>query len=106
MRRRELGLPCITEATPQMTNRFVSFLKKAGQVLVSAEPLIAQAMPELAPLLNLFIPAKNQAAATTVETAVVSDVALMSQSVLSVETAANVFTQSGSSVTGAQKAAA
>jgi hypothetical protein len=101
-----IGLPCNAEATPKMSNRFVSFLKKAGQVLVAAEPIVAEALPALAPLLNLVTPKKDQAVVATVESAVVSDVALMSQSVLSVETAANVFAQGGSTVTGAQKAQA
>jgi hypothetical protein len=89
-----------------MTSKFVSFLKKAGQVIVAGANIAGQIDPVLLPLLNLAIPASKQAAAQTIETSVESDFSLMSQSVMSAETMGATLTASGTTVTGAQKAQA
>jgi hypothetical protein len=98
--------PQLTEEQIEMTNRFISFLKKAGQILVAAEPIEAELLPQLAPLLNLALPQKSQAAAVAVENTAQSEIGLMTQNVLAAETMANTLAASGTTVTGAQKAAA
>lgn len=89
-----------------MANKFVSFLKKAGEIVVAGAAVAAQYEPMLAPLLNLFIPASKQATAQTIETKAISEISLLSSSVLQAETMASTLASSGTSVTGAQKAAA
>jgi hypothetical protein len=85
-----------------MTNRFVSFLKKAGQILSAGLPIAADVFPILAPIANLMVPAGSQATAVKVETVTQSEIALMSASVFAAEKMGNVLTDK--TITGADKA--
>jgi hypothetical protein len=86
-----------------MTNKFVSFLKKAGQVIASAAMIAEEFYPALAPLVNAVLPAKDQAKAASVEATVSSDISSVSSVVMSVEGISATLTQP---LSGAQKAAA
>ncbi len=88
-----------------MANRFVGFLKKAGQLTIAAAPIAEQFMPILTPFLNLALPQKSQAIAAT-GAKIESEVSLMSQSVMTAETIGNILISKGVGITGPQKAAA
>jgi hypothetical protein len=89
-----------------MTNRFVSFLKKAGQVLSAGTSIAAEFFPVLAPFINIAIPAAVRPAAVAIESKVESEVSLMSQAVMSAETMGNVLAAEGISGSDKAKAAA
>jgi len=85
-------------------SKFTSFLKKAGQILSTVAQDAAVFVPALAPFATLVIPASKQAAVQNVETTVVSDLNLLNQSVMTAETTANALAQTGTVISGAQKA--
>lgn len=85
-------------------SKFTSFLKKAGQVLVAGAQIAEEGIPALAPFVNLITPASKQAAVQTIESKVESEISLLSQSVMTAETTANALAQSGTAISGAQKA--
>lgn len=86
-----------------MTNKFVSFLKKVGQVVAAGVGIAADVLPILSPLATALLPAKYQSTATTVESAVTSDISIISGVVGSVE---SVSATLASPLTGPQKAVA
>lgn len=86
-----------------MTNKFVSFLKKAGQVIAAGVGIAADVLPILSPLANALLPSKYQSTAAAVETAAVNDISMISGVVGSVEAVSATLT---SPLTGPQKAAA
>lgn len=89
-----------------MANKFVSFLKRAGQIIEAGAQEAAVFVPALAPFVNLLIPASKQAAAVSIETKAVSEITLLSNSVMQTEAMVNAIKAGGTAVTGAQKAQA
>lgn len=85
-----------------MTNKVVSFLKKAGLFLAQELPVVAAEIPALQPFLA-FLPKSWQPTANAIATTATSEISLMSQQIMAAETMGNAI---GSSVTGAQKASA
>lgn len=85
-----------------MSNKFVSFLKKAGQILATGAEVAIETLPILQPFTAL-LPQKIQGAVGTVESTVGTDATWLLQAVVSAETAGGVLTNPG--LSGAQKAA-
>lgn len=85
-----------------MTNKFVSFLKKAGQLIASGAEVAIETIPELAPFIK-FLPSKDQAIATTVTSTVSTDANFLLQATMSAEATGAALGTPG--LSGAQKAA-
>lgn len=88
-----------------MTNRFVSFLKKAGQVLAAGTQIASEFLPILGPLAAAVAPkeaSQIQAGVTIAE----SEVTQLSQAVGAAETMGAALAKGGVAITGAQKAQA
>jgi hypothetical protein len=85
-----------------MTNKFVSFLKKAGQVLATGAEIAIKEIPALQGLVSL-LPASAQGTAGSVLTTANNDASWLLAAVTSAETAGNVIGTPG--LSGAQKAA-
>lgn len=88
-----------------MTNKFLSFLKKAGQILAAGAEIAVEAIPILAPFTPL-LPQKIQSTVGTVETTVNADAQWLLQAVTGIEAAATAATTAPGTVpiSGAQKA--
>jgi hypothetical protein len=86
-----------------MTSKFVSFLKKLGQIVAAGAQVAETILPALAPFINLAIPASKQANALAVETTIGNDLNSIFAAVTAAESAGAVLGNPG--LTGAQKAA-
>jgi|SRR5581483_4577280 len=84
-----------------MTNKFVSFLKKAGQILAAGAEVAIETIPMLAPFTPL-LPSKVQGTVSTVEATAQNDATWLLQSITGIETAGAAIGTPG--LTGAQKA--
>lgn len=88
-----------------MANKFVSFLKKAGQILSAGTQIAAEFLPILGPLAAVVAPkqASQILGATTIAE---SEVTQLSQAVGAAETMGAALAKNGVAVTGPQKAQA
>lgn len=84
-----------------MPNKFVSFLKKAGQILASGAEVAIETIPILAPF-TILLPKSIQSTVSSIETTTNNDATWLLQAVTGVETAATSIGTPG--LSGAQKA--
>lgn len=85
-----------------MANKFVSFLKKAGQILSAGTQIAAEFLPILGPLAAVVAPKEASQILTIAE----SEVTQLSQAVGAAETMGAALAKNGVAVTGPQKAQA